>query len=42
MPGASFGVTATADTATPGAMWQETAKNSADAYADSCVDGASN
>jgi hypothetical protein len=38
----TFGVTATADTTTPGAMWQETAKNSAGAYAGICVDDAGN
>jgi hypothetical protein len=38
----TFGVSATADTAAPGAMWQQTAKNNAGAYADICVDDAGN
>jgi hypothetical protein len=38
----TFGVTATADTAAPGALWQQTAKNGAGAYADICVDDAGN
>jgi hypothetical protein len=38
----TFGVSATADTATPGAMWQQTAKNGAGAYADICADDTAN